>query len=318
MDHPVIVSLLPVIFVIAVGFIAGRRGWAGPGAVKDLSNLVFMVLIPSLLFRTMSKVQPQSLDFTPVAAYFTGIALVFAGTLAACGLSRRGAVLALAATFSNTIMIGIPLVGLAYGERGLVTLFTLYTVHTVVLLTLATLVLELAVQREARAAGLQAERPLWRAVLTAVRNSVLHPVPLPILAGMAFAQTGLSIPAVVDKPLQLLGSAFGPMALLLVGVTLAHTPLARQARGALGLVAAKNIAMPVLVAIAGVMLGVTGLPLLVVVTVAGLPAGANVFLFSQRYQVAEDQVTATVGVSTLCALATVPVVMALASRVAGG
>ena len=133
LDHPVVASLLPVILIIAVGLLAGRRGWVRGSAVRDLSNLVFLVLTPALLFRTMSKVHPQDLDFAPVGAYFIGVGLVFAGTLAVCGFNRRGAVLSLAATFSNTVMIGIPLVSLAFGERGLVTLFTLYTVHTVLL-----------------------------------------------------------------------------------------------------------------------------------------------------------------------------------------
>ncbi|MFD0667128.1 AEC family transporter [Ramlibacter sp. MAHUQ-53] len=315
MDHPVIAALLPVLGVIAVGLLAGRRRWVGQAGVRDLSNLVFLVLTPCLLFRTMSRVQAQALDFTPVAAYFAGVGVVFAATLAARGINRRATVLALAATFSNTVMIGIPLVGLAFGEQGLVTLFTLYTLHTVVLLTLATLLMELAAQREARAA--EGGPPLRAALATAVRKSLLHPVPLPILAGLAFAQTGLALPAVVDKPLQMLGSALGPMALLLVGLSLAHLKLARELRGALGLVLAKNLVMPALVAAAGVMLGVTGLPLVVVVVVAGLPAGANSLLFSQRYQVAEDQVTATVGLSTLCSLATVPLVMAAATYLAG-
>lgn len=317
MDHPVVVSLIPVVLIIALGFVAGRRGLAGAATAKELSNLVFLVILPALLFRTMSKVQLESLDFTPVGAYFIGVGLVFAGTLVARGFNRRGAVLALATTFSNTIMIGIPLIGLAYGEQGLVTLFTLYTVHTALLLTAATMVLELAVLREAAAAGQAGGRSLGRSVATAVRNAMLHPVPLPIFAGLLYGQLGLGLHPVIDKSLQILGSAFSPMALLLVGLTLARTPLAGQLRGLLGLIAAKNIAMPALVAGAGVMLGVSGLSLVVVVVVACLPAGANTFLFAQRYQVAEDTVTATVGLSTLCALATVPVVMALVPYLAG-
>lgn len=317
MDHPVVVSLIPVVLIIALGFAAGRRGLAGAATAKELSNLVFLVILPALLFRTMSKVQLQSLDFTPVGAYFIGVGLVFAGTLASRGFNRRGAVLALTTTFSNTIMIGIPLIGLAYGEQGLVTLFTLYTVHTALLLTAATVVLELAVLREAAAAGQAGGRSLGRSVVTAVRNAMLHPVPLPIFAGLLYGQLGLGLNPVIDKSLQILGSAFSPMALLLVGLTLARTPLAGQLRGLLGLIAAKNLVMPALVAGAGVMLGVSGLSLVVVVVVACLPAGANTFLFAQRYQVAEDTVTATVGLSTLCALATVPVVMALVPYLAG-
>lgn len=66
MNNPVLHSLLPVVLLVAIGFIAGRAGWIRATAIKDLSNLVFMVLTPALL--------------------------------------------ALAVTFSNTVMIGIPLV----------------------------------------------------------------------------------------------------------------------------------------------------------------------------------------------------------------
>jgi len=309
-SQPVLSALTPVVLLIAIGFFAGRRGWIGGGSVKDLSNLVFLLLTPALLFRTMSKVQVQQLDFRPVAAYFIAVILIFAGTLLVCGFNRRSAVLALSNTFGNTVMIGIPLVGLAWGQTGLVTLFTLYTVHTVVLLTSATLVLELAVMREAAASGDTSPRHVAVTVMRSVRNSVLHPVPLPIIAALLFAQTGLALPTVVDRPLELLGNAFGPLALLLVGVTLASTAVGEHWRAALGLSAVKNLLHPLLVAAAGWSLGLSGVPLAVMVVVASLPIGANVFLFSQRYAVAQDLITASVGLSTLLALATVSLALA--------
>jgi predicted permease len=300
-----------VVVLIAIGLAAGRRRWIGAAAVKELSNLVFIVLAPALLFRTMSKVQVQQLDFHPVAAYFAAVIAIFAGTLLACGFNRRAAVLALAGTFSNGVMIGIPLISLAYGERGLVTLFTLYTVHTTVLLTSATLVLELAVSHEAAAAPDAPPRHIAATVLAALRNALLHPVPLPVIAGLLFAQTGLAIPAAIDRPLELLGSAFGPMALILVGASLAYSPIGAHWRGAAALSSVKNLLQPLLVAVSGRLLGLTGLPLAVMVVVASLPIGANVFLFSQRYRVAEDLIAASVVVSTLLALVTVTLVLAV-------
>ena len=300
----------PVIALVATGFVVARLRWVGAPAVKDLSNLVFLVLTPALLFRTMSKVQVQQLDFRPVAAYFLAVLVIFAGTLLVCGFNRRAAVLALATTFGNTVMIGTPLIALAWGEPGLVTLFTLYTVHTVVLLTSATMVLELAVMREA--AGSAQQRHPGATVLKALRNSLLHPVPLPIVAALAFAQTGLVLPAILARPLELLAGAFTPMSLILVGLTLASTSWSVHWRGALALSAVKNLLHPLLVAIAGWLLGLSGVPLAVMVVVASLPIGANVFLFSQRYQVAEDLITASVGLSTLLAIGSVAFVLGLA------
>ena len=49
MTNPVITSLLPVVLLIAMGYLSGRTGWIRSEASKDLSNLVFMVLTPALL-----------------------------------------------------------------------------------------------------------------------------------------------------------------------------------------------------------------------------------------------------------------------------
>jgi malonate transporter len=297
-NSSVLSSLVPVVLLIGAGFLAGRRGWVTGGAVRDLSNLIFLLLAPALLFRTMSTVHVEQLKLGPVAAYFLAAGLIFAATLVVRGFNRTSAVIALANTFSNTVMIGIPLVGLAFGPEGMVVLLTLISLHSLVLLTSATLVLELAVAREqARQPG--GERtPILRTLGRAFYNAIVHPVPLPIIAGLLFAQTGLSLPESVDKPIAWLGQAFGPIALVMVGITLTQALI-------------KNLAHPALVALLGWLLGLRGLPLQVMVVAAALPIGANVFLFSQRYKTAEDLVTASVAVSTALALVTVSIVMAL-------
>ena len=311
MTDPVLSALLPVVLLVAIGFVAGRSGWIRATAIKNLSNLVFMVLTPALLFRTMSTVHVEQLNFKPVLMYFVAAITLFAFVLFWQGGTRRAAVLALAATFGNTVMIGIPLVGLAYGQAGLVTLFTLISVHALVLLTFATVVLELAVAREHAAAGEGGSQPMLLTVLGAVRSGIIHPVPLPIIVGLLFAQTGIVLPEVVDRPLQLLGSALGPVALVLVGVTLSAVRIGEHFRAALGLSLLKNLAFPALVALLCWAMGLYGLPLTVMIVTAALPTGANVFLFSQRYQVAEELVTASMAVSTCLALVTLTLVMAL-------
>ena len=311
MNHPVFQALVPVILLIAVGYLSGKRGWIGGGAVRDLSNLVFLVLAPALLFRAMSSVDLEHLEFKPIAIYFAAAILLFFGVLAVQGWNRRGTVLALAAIFSNTIMMGIPLITLAYGEAGGVLLLTLISLHAVVLLTLATVVLELLVLRE-KLDGAPARHPV-HTVLLALRNAVIHPVPLPIIAGLLYAQTGIGIAPVVDKPLQLLGAAFGPMALLLVGATLSHNPVGAHLQSAFALSFAKNFILPVLMGGLGWLLGLRGMPLAVMTVTAALPMGANVFLFSQRYKVAEEQITAAVAVSSVVGIVSLTLTMTVVS-----
>jgi predicted permease len=70
MNGAVVDSLAPVILLIASGYLAGRLDWLGQASLKDLTNLIFLLRSPALLFRTMSQVRIEQLDFMPVAAYF--------------------------------------------------------------------------------------------------------------------------------------------------------------------------------------------------------------------------------------------------------
>jgi malonate transporter len=313
MNHPVVSSLFPVVLMIALGLYAGRRGLIAARSVKDLSALVFYLLSPALLFRSMSAVRVQDLDLRPVAAYFIAAGVIFALTVWHGRFTRRASVIAMANTYSNSVMIGIPLIGLAYGPAGMVTLLALISLHALVLLSTATLSVELAIAREAGAAG--GERPrLLKVVAPALRSALIHPVPIPIVLGLLFGQTGWVLPEPVDKTLQVLGQAFAPLALIMVGITLATTAIGPHLRAALGMAAIKNLLHPALVAALGWALGLAGLPLVVMVVAAAMPMGANVFIFAQRYETAEDLGTAAVAVSTVMALASVPIVMLLMGR----
>ena len=141
LDHPVASSLLPVVLLIGIGFAAGRLKLIRGEAVRDLSNLVFLVLVQALLFRTMATADLARLDLRSVALYYIVAGAMFFALLLIRGLTSRSAVLALAAIFSNTLMIGVPLVQLAYGQAGLVHLFTLISMHALILLTMATVVM---------------------------------------------------------------------------------------------------------------------------------------------------------------------------------
>jgi len=315
LDHPVVSALLPVVFLIFIGFVAGRASLVRGDSVRDLSNLVFLVLSQALLFRTMATSHVEQLDFKPVMQYFLVAGTLFFSMLVVYGGNSRASVMALAGIYSNTLMIGVPLVGLVYGQAGQVLLFTLISLHALILLSLATLVLELQVARE-HAALSGASLSIWRTVGSAIKTSIIHPVPLPILLGIAYSLTGWGLHPVIDKPLVLLGGAFGPMALILVGVTLSQTPVGSHLKPALRLSLVKTVVHPLLMTAAGWLLGLRGMPLGVMVLAAALPIGANVFLFSQRYRKEEDMVTAAVAVSTAVTVFTISVVLALLPRLA--
>jgi malonate transporter len=302
-----------VVLLILTGFGASAMRWIRPEGTRDLGVLVFRVLIPALLFRSMSAVHVEQLNFRPVLLYFAGAVLVYTSIFFWKNKNKHAAVVALAATFSNVVMIGIPLVTLLYGQAGVVVLLTLIAVHSMILLTAATVVFEVVQARESQAKGGQfTDQPSMRqAVLQALKNSCLHPVPMPIVAGLLMAQTGWVLPTVVDRPLHVLGAAFGPMALLLVGASLHQTRIGAHLTAALLVTVLKNLVLPGVVSLLFVLSGTYGLEMQVMVLAAALPMGTNVFMFSQRYAVAQELITASMAVTTLSGLLTISLVIGL-------
>lgn len=313
-DSPVVSALLPVALLITVGYVAGRLRLVRPEAVPDLSNLVFLVLVQALLFRTMATARLDKLDLGSIALYYVVVCALFLLLLFVRGLNSRSAVLALAGVFSNMLMVGVPLVQLAWGEAGLVVLFTVVSLHALIVLTLGTLVIELLIVREQVASSSAPRPPLWRTLVQVVKNSVLHPVPLPIMVGLLYSLTGWGLPMVLERPLKWLGDAFAPIALVLVGITLANTAIGRHWKEALRLSLIKTVLLPLLVWGACLAMGLSGLTLQVLVIAAALPTGGNVFLFAQRYKRAQDEVTASMAASTATAAISISVLLLLLQR----
>jgi malonate transporter len=302
---PVLDVVLPVYGLIAVGWAAARAGRIRAEDVGRFSDLTFVVFVPALLFLAMARADFRTLAPGVPLAYFGAAILLFAAVVATRwrkGARVDAAVDGLAASFSNTVMIGIPLVRLGWGEPGLALLLSIIAFHSLVMLTGATFVFEVAAAtgHPARAAGV------------ALRRALLHPVILPILAGAAWNAAGPPLPGPVEATLGLLAAAAAPLCLVLLGASLAAERLLASVRPALVLSALKLLANPLLAWVIGRWaIGLAPLPLTIVVLTAALPIGANVFLFAQRYRAGTTPVAAAVVWSTLLAAPLLAVLLPL-------
>jgi malonate transporter len=148
---------------------------------------------------------------------------------------------------------------------------------------------------------------LWQMLRSTLRNTVIHPVVLPVLIGLAWNLLGLGLPGLADEVLQLLGSAVVPLCLVLIGLSLAYYGMQGSVRGALGVTLLKLLGLPALVlVVAHWGLGLSGLPLSVLVMLAALPVGSNALIFAQRYCTMQAEATAAIVFSTLAFVVTAP------------
>lgn len=311
MTVAVFYKLLALILTVALGWVAGRLRWLGDerqGAdpARTLSNAAYYIFVPALLLRTTSRLDFATLPWGTLVAFFTPVLLMLGGVYLWQRRWNRGgrlptaapSVRAISATFGNTVQVGVPMASALFGEAGLGIHITIVSLHALTLLTVLTALVELDLARDrARIAG--GPPQVLRTLKTTLRNTIVHPVVLPVLAGLVWNAGGLALPPVVDDVLVLLGSAVVPLCLVLIGMSLAYYGVQGRARAAVVLSVIKLVLLPALVlAIGHWGFGLAGLPLAVVVMVAALPVGSNALIFSQRYATLEGEATAAVVFST--------------------
>jgi len=319
MSSLVFVKLFAIFAVVAIGWGAARSGRLGSGdPARVLAGAAFYVFVPALLFRTSARIEFERLDARVLLAFFVPTLAVVGAVylflrLRPSGSSEPAApsVRAITASFGNAVQVGIPLAAALYGEAGLALHITLVSLHALILLTVLTAMVELDIARAERRADAGGPR-LLRTLATTVRNTVVHPVILPVLAGLAWNASGLAIPGFADEILQTLGQAVVPICLVLIGVSLAHYGVQGAMRGAVALSLVKLVLQPLAVlAFARFGLGLSGVPLAIVVMMAALPVGSNALIFAQRYQTLPGEVSTSIVVSTLAFVATAPLWIAV-------
>ncbi|HEV8692482.1 MAG TPA: AEC family transporter [Ideonella sp.] len=314
--------LLAIALIVALGYGVGRLRWLGDAEAEParvLSNAAFYLFAPALFFRTTARLDPAALPWPMIAAFFVPVVALMLVHYAAQRWRRaeRGlpvaapAVRAITVGFGNSVQIGIPLAAAVFGETGLGLHLALVSVHALVLLLVVTTLVELDLAHE-RARESAGGAHLGPVLLGTLRNAVIHPVVLPVLAGMAWQATGVPLPGPVDEVLQVLGTAVVPLCLTLIGMSLAYLGFPRSLRGALLLTVLKLVVQPALVGVvAWGLFGLRGLPLQVVVMLAALPAGTNALMFAQRYRAQEAETTAVNVISTLAFVFTAPAWLAV-------
>lgn len=323
MPVDLLLKLCAIFAVVAAGYAAGRRGWVGAAdAGRTLSMVAFTLFIPPLLFRTTARIDLATLPWSTLAVFFVPVMLLMLGTYA--WQRQRGArpvaapaVRAITAGFGNTVQLGIPVAAALYGEAGLGVHLSIVSLHALSILVVTTALVETDLARERARAG-AGDHGFGRRLWATARHTVIHPVVLPVVLGLAVSALGWRLPAVIDDTFKLLGDAAVPVCLVVLGLSLAEQ--GREAlRAAIGpavsLGALKLLVLPLAVLAAGLGLaGLHGVPLAVVVMCAALPTGSNALIFAQRYGALTGETSVVTAVTTLVYALTAPLWVLLLAR----
>lgn len=300
-------NILPTFAIVLIGWLVTRLGLFRELAVDGVAQYVFNIAIPLMLFRTTSElVIPGAIPWGLLLSYYAGAAIAFfigmlvSGALFHNGLALQGA-FGGGAAYSNTVLLGIPVVLGILGEAATVPLFVLIGVHGLVMVPVIVTVICVG-RRQGGAIG---------KVVREIASELVHnPIVVALAAGAAWGLYAPALPGPIDTVITTLGDTAGPCALFALGGVLARYPLGGGLGEAAAISVVKLVLHPAAVwVLATYAFDVPAAWVWVAVLLAAMPAGINVFVLAHRYDVASRGIGMSVVLSTALSMVTLAILL---------
>lgn len=290
--------------VVALGYLLAHLRVLDTPAQLMLSRLAFFVASPALLLTVMARTPIDAIVSANLVSSLSSVVITVATYLLIASWRWRpslgeSVIGCLSAAYVNAGNLGLPIALYVLGDISLMAPTLLMQLLIITPVAMALL--------DSDARG---ERPtLRRSISRVVRN----PMTMGALAGLLISVFGLGIPAVIMRPIDVVGAMAVPLMLIAFGISLrlgpkpgAHGSMPHVAT----LVGLKLVVQPVAaVGVGYLFVGLRGPALFAAAVTAALPTAQNIFTMANRYNravhLARDAIFATT-------LLSVPVILLIA------
>lgn len=301
---PLLEIIAPVFALIVVGYGVARTPKWTPAATRYFNNFVFYVALPTMLFGKLASGRAfDGVDPLIGAAYFGGclIAMVLTMIVARAAFQVSGeerAVMGMAGGFSNTVLLGLPLIVLTFGDAAVGPITAIIAFNALILLPLTTLLIELS-------RGRGSQRGIAGIVAAPVPALVRNPILIAIVAGALWSFTGVGLAMPIERYIGLMSGAAGPCALFVLGASLAEYRIADRPAETGTMISVKLVVHPLAVwLLCTKVFALDALTTGVATMMAAVPVGATVFVVAQQYRCFVGPATSAIFLSTAISFAT--------------
>ena len=299
----ILTVIAPIFALMAFGYSAVRFRLFPAEGIKSLIAFVNNFATPCLLFHSLLTSDLRSaFNLAIIAPYYIGALICFAvGIVIAIKLFGNtpgvGVSVGFSGTFTNTVLVGLPIMTRAYGPGALPVTLSIIGLHGAILLTVGMVTMEL-VRRDGQ--------PLGKTLLVAARRVLSNPLIWGIIAGMIGYFSGLQLIEPAEAFFVMMSSAVVPAALFGIGGALHEYKLSDNWKQALVASLIKLILHPVLAYI--LMIWILHVPVEIArygILLSAMPAGVNVYVFATYYNRAASVAANTILIATVASAATI-------------
>ncbi len=303
----ILISIAPIFLVILLGHALRRGGFPSIEFWNLNDRLVYWVLIPSLLFHTVST---MTISADLVGSYalviFGGFAAAFLfGLLSTrfCDDMPAGTSVLQGAARHNTF-IAMAVAERMYGAEGLA--FAALASALLIPVTNLSVVPSLAV--------LLPRNDGQKLLLVVTRELVRNPLLLAVGIGIAVNLTGVGRIAVIHDVARILGSAALPIVLLCVGANIRVRKMATSARPMVLSILGKMLVFPLVIFALSRWIGLNETETMVAMLFGAAPTAASGFTLAREMGGDAPLMAAIITIQTLVAFITMPLTILWAGR----
>lgn len=280
-----VTNLLPILLLSGAGFALGR---ALKLDSRPLGRVIFYILSPVLIFNllTSSKLAVESIVL--MMGYSASVMLIVAGIALVLGLLLRLernmlTIVVLTSLFANNGNYGLPLIFFAFGQEALAYASIYYVTSSLLLFTVGVLITSLGHLR------------LIESLLGLLKVPAIYAI---ILAAI-FIGTGWTLPAPIQKTVELTAGAAVPAMLILLGLELQKVEGTHNLRTLSIPVVCRLLVGPIIGLVLAALFGLSDTSRKAGITEAGMPSAVMTTVLANEYKLDTSLVTAIVFVSTI-------------------
>lgn len=307
-----ITVLLPVLFVVGLGYLAGRQKKFDADQVQGINELVLDYAMPALMFvgiakTTRSEMLAEIPFLIAVLVAFVGFFLLVLGIgLVLLHHSLGEATLqANLVSFPSLAFMGIPIFRGLFGESGLLSITSATVLSMLTIVPLTVVLLEIHKARSGSEAK-ELRGLVGGALVSSFKKTMVW---APLLATL-LVLLDVRVPKEFDSMLTLIGSATSGASLFVAGLIIAAYEI-KLKREVIGNVIGKMIVQPALMALLVAAFAIPNPLGREAILICAIPTAVFAPLLAPRYRAYESEAASTLVATTLVMIVTLPLAILL-------
>lgn len=305
----IIAIISPLVLIGLVGFISAKRNWFDKSQIEALSQFTFKIAIPAFLFQQLANADLSQIDLSIYGAFYIPVILVYSlAWLVNYYFHQKlhhdnaaSAVYAFSSSYSNNVIVGLPVVLMFLGEQALPIIFLVVSLHSVLLFGITSAIAATNQQFK------------WGSFL---KQAFYNPFIIAIFAGFLLNLSSITLPDIINESLLLMGKPAITLALFLLGASLAFYRIRSEIKFIFFASLIKLIILPLLIFL--ISAKIFNLSLFVTSTLVVLgasPTGVNAYLIAKQHIKHQETCAGIVVISTLLSIVTIPAWLYLLTQI---